>query len=427
MNYPETLTFMYDNLPMFTRIGQAAYHPDLNAILQLCTALDNPQNKFKSIHVAGTNGKGSTSHLLASILQEAGYKVGLFTSPHLVDFRERIRINGVMIEEEDVINFVQQNRDIITTLQPSFFEMTTAMAFSTFAEKKVAIAIIEVGLGGRLDATNCITPILSIITNISYDHQAILGNTLQEIATEKAGIIKQNIPVVISEKQTEIAEVFIQKANEMQSPIYFATDQFGQFNTIATATTLKLSICKYKKKYLENLTCQLLGTYQTKNILGVMQAIEIIRNNFVINKTALTNGLAKVVDNTGLRGRWQLLQTNPLVVLDVAHNQAGVQQLINELKRLVFNKIHWIIGMVKDKDIDSVIELLPEHATYYCCQPDIPRGLDATLLANKLNVSSRKAGVYDSPTAALAAAKTAASDDDLIIVAGSCFIMQDLL
>ncbi len=405
MNYQDTVSWMFQQLPMYQNKGASAFKKDLSNTLKLSKHLGEPQNEFKSIHVAGTNGKGSTSHMMASVLQEAGYKVGLYTSPHLKDFRERIRINGKVVSKQFVIGFIERNKAFFETNSLSFFEMTVGMAFDYFAKQKVDVAIIEVGLGGRLDSTNIITPELSIITNIGFDHTQFLGDTLEKIAGEKAGIIKQNKPVVIGETHFETKTVFKFKAEETNSEIYFA-DQL-----------------------IENiLESDLKGSYQIHNIKTTLQSIEVLRNSgFKISKSELKRGLLNVVKNTGLQGRWQVLETQPKIVCDTAHNKEGLTYVMQQLKTEAFKNLHIIFGVVNDKDLSSIIPLLPQKATYYFCKPDVQRGLDAKILKATFAENQLIGNSYSSVKDALNSAKSKAIKDDLIYVGGSTFVVAEII
>ena len=375
--YQSTLDYLYARLPMFTRIGAAAYKADLNNTIALCNALDNPQNKFKTIHIAGTNGKGSVSHFLSSILQEAGYKTGLYTSPHLLDFRERIKINGEMVSEEFVIQFTEKIKPVIEEIEPSFFEVTVGMAFEYFAEQKVDIAVIETGLGGRLDSTNIIHPILSIITNISYDHQNLLGNTLQEIAAEKAGIIKKNTPIIIGKTKPEIKHIFDNKAKEKNADIYFADEYFITVDSKYNDGLLDIEYTDLQNNNLVHLKSPLAGKYQEENIITVLKATDILNRNGVgLSDSIIQKGIENVLANTDFMGRWQILQNSPLLVSDIAHNEAGLKVVFEQAKSLNYKKLLIVFGMVKDKDISKAIALLPKEAEYYFCQPALPRALD---------------------------------------------------
>ena len=411
---------------MFHRIGTAAYKKDLYNTIRLCEYIGNPQDKFKSIHVAGTNGKGSTSHMLASILQKAGYKIGLYTSPHLKNFTERIKINGEPIPRESVVEYIQQNRAHLDEIQPSFFEMTVAMAFDYFAKEAIDIAVVEVGLGGRLDSTNIITPILSVITNISYDHQSILGNTLKEIASEKAGIIKPGVPAVVSERQEEVAEVFISKADEVNASLYFASD-----NYIIKEYSLqegRLKACYINQATGDELMLysELTGLYQLQNIRGALQATAILQSLLSISDHDIKEGIADAVTSTGLKGRWQQLQTNPLVICDTGHNEEGIKQAVAQLQSIPHRKLHVVIGVVNDKDITKILKLLPRGARYYFTQAHIPRALDAYSLQEKAKEFSLNGEVAENVNLALELARKNASADDLIFVGGSTFVVAEL-
>jgi dihydrofolate synthase/folylpolyglutamate synthase len=405
MNYQDTVDWMFQQLPMYQNKGEKAFKKDLSNTLKLSKQLGEPHKRFKSIHVGGTNGKGSTSHMLASVLQEAGYKVGLYTSPHLKDFRERIRINGKVVSKQFVISFIKRNKAFFDSNNLSFFEMTVGMAFDYFAKQNVDIAVIEVGLGGRLDSTNIIVPELSVITNIGFDHMQFLGDTLISIAGEKAGIIKQGIPVVIGETHDETKIVFTDKAKETSSEIYFA-DQLIDY-------------------VLES---DLEGSYQIHNIKTVQQSVELLRNSgFKISKPKLKKGLLNVVKNTGLKGRWQVLETKPKIICDTAHNREGLIYIIRQLKEEEFNSLHIVFGVVNDKDLSSIIPLLPKKATYYFCKPKVQRGLDAELLKNTFAKSQLIGRSYNSVKEALICAKSKANKSDLIYVGGSTFVVGEII
>lgn len=428
MNYQETLEWMYKQLPMYQRIGAAAYKADLNNTIALLDALGNPHHRFKSVHVAGTNGKGSTSHLLASIFQEAGYKTGLYTSPHLRDFRERIRINGEMIPEDQVVDFIAKHQAFFQEKQLSFFEMTVGLAFDYFANEQVDIAIVEVGMGGRLDSTNLITPELSIITNIGLDHVQFLGDTLEKIANEKAGIIKEGIPVVIGETQSETHQVFEDKATECHSPIYFADQIFDCDKVhIESLTQQEYDVWKDNELYLEACTIPLMGNYQKKNLTTVMCAADLLRKKFELSDDNLREGVANVIRNTHLMGRWQILNEDPLTIADTGHNVDGIREVVSQLAEMNYNKLHFVIGMVNDKDIDHVLQLLPHNCEYYFCKADIPRGLDANILAEKAFELGLRGSVYNSVRDAYRSAVNAARFDDVIFVGGSNFIVAEVV
>lgn len=429
MNYQQTLDYMYSQLPMFQRIGSAAYKDNLDNTIAICKLLNNPENKFKSIHVAGTNGKGSTSHMLASILQSAGYRVGLYTSPHLKDFRERIKINGELIPESYVIDFVSTYKNDFEKIQPSFFEMTVGLAFDYFANSNIDIAVVEVGLGGRLDSTNVITPELSIITNISFDHTALLGNTLEKIAIEKAGIIKKGIPVVIGETHPETKTTFETKAKD--SSITFADQLFVAKNSHQISNTrffLEMDILKNKAIYLEKLQSELLGQYQQKNIPTVLTAIELLtKKGFSITEQHIRNGIKSVVQQTGLLGRWQILSTTPLTIADTGHNEAGIKEVLSQIQLTPHQQLHFVIGMVNDKDISTILNMLPKNAIYYFCKAAIPRALPANELAEQANSIGLVGKTYSSVKEALTVAQKTAKQNDLVFVGGSTFTVAEVV
>lgn len=428
MSYQETLEWMYNKLPMYQRIGAAAYKADLNNTIDLLKLLGNPQERFKSVHVAGTNGKGSTSHLLASIFQEAGYKTGLYTSPHLRDFRERIRINGEMIPQENVTDFIEAHRETFEKMELSFFEMTVGMAFDYFANEHIDIAIVEVGMGGRLDSTNLITPELSVITNIGLDHQKFLGDTLEKIAAEKAGIIKPNIPAVIGETQTETHQVFEDKASECHSPIVFADQVFDCDKIhIESNTMQQFDIWKNSELYLEACEIPLLGNYQKKNLTTVACAADLLRTTFGLSDDHIRDGIANVVRNTHLMGRWQLLGQDPITIADTGHNVDGIREVVMQLAEMSFSKLHFVLGVVNDKDIDTILQLLPHNCEYYFCKADIPRGLDANLLAEKAFECGLRGKVYSSVRDAYQSALNAARFDDVVFVGGSNFTVAEVI
>lgn len=428
MNYQETLDWMFNKLPMYQRIGGAAYKADLNNTIALLNLLGNPHHDFKSVHIAGTNGKGSTSHTLASIFQEAGYKTGLYTSPHLRDFRERIRINGEMIPQDQVVDFVEKHKDSFEKMQLSFFEMTVGMAFDYFSKEKVDIAIVEVGMGGRLDSTNLITPEISVITNIGLDHVQFLGDTLEKIAWEKAGIIKESIPVVIGETQPETRPVFEKKAAECHSPIFFADQIFDCDKIhIESKTLQKYDLWKNNELYLEACEIPLMGNYQRKNLTTVICAIDLLREQFQLSDNDIRDGIANVIRNTHLMGRWQILNDDPLTIADTGHNVDGIREVISQLAEMNYNKLHFVIGMVNDKDIDHILQLLPHHCEYYFCKADIPRGLDAKILAEKAFELGLRGKVYDSVRDAYQSAVNAAHFDDVVFVGGSNFVVAEVV
>ncbi len=428
MNYNETLNWMFNKLPMYQRIGAAAYKADLNTTIEILKHLNNPQDNFKSVHIAGTNGKGSVSHSLASVFQAAGYKTALYTSPHLRDFRERIRINGNMIPENDVVRFIEQHKQKLEELELSFFEMTVAMAFDYFSKEKVDIAIIEVGMGGRLDSTNIIKPELSLITNISLDHVKFLGDSEEKIAVEKAGIIKNETPIVIGETQEKSKDVFINQANEKNSPIFFADQIFNcQKKDNVALEYNSYDIFKDNNLYIKDLKFPLLGNYQKKNLATIICALDILKNKFDISENNICNGLLNVVKNTGLMGRWQVINRNPLAIADTGHNVAGINEVKSQLAETKFEKLHFVLSVVNDKDIEGILELLPENAEYYYCKADIPRGLDANILAEKATNCGLKGKVYNSVKEAYASACANAKEGDLVFVGGSNFTVAEVV
>jgi dihydrofolate synthase/folylpolyglutamate synthase len=425
MNYAQTLEYLFTQLPMFNRVGAAAYKPDLTNTIKLCKALGNPQHQFKSIHIAGTNGKGSTSHMLASILQTASYKTGLYTSPHLVDFRERIKIDGVYCSKEFVVEFTEKIKPLIATIQPSFFEITVAMAFSYFAEQKVDIAVIEVGLGGRLDSTNIITPEVSIITNIGLDHTQFLGDTIPQIAGEKAGIIKKDVPCIVSEYTEETKPVF--DAAAIHTSLAYGSELYSVLNTKYAHDFLAVEVLYKKTEVIQTYQLDLNGSYQAKNIQGVLGAVGILKTKgWQISNQHILDGLSHVKKNTGLYGRWQMIGTNPTTVVDVAHNVAGIQTLLAQIKLVNHQQLHIVFGMVKDKDIDSVLALLPIQATYYFTQAQIERAIDANELQQKAGQHGLTGNVFAHVNEAISAAQKQAQSTDLIVVCGSVFLVGEI-
>ena len=419
---------MFNKLPMYQRIGASAYKADLNTTIEIINYLDNPQNSFKSIHIAGTNGKGSTSHSLASVFQEAGYKTGLYTSPHLRDFRERIRINGGMIPENEVVVFIEKHKNKLEELELSFFEMTVAMAFDYFRKEKVDIAIIEVGMGGRLDSTNVINPELCVITNISLDHVKFLGENEEQIASEKAGIIKPNTPIVIGETQDNCKNVFIKTAEEKNSPIFFADKIMDcKKNEASSLEYQKLDIYKNGDIYLKDVKYPLLGNYQKKNLATVACALDIIKDSFNIDETHIINGLENVVKNTGLMGRWQVINREPLAIADTGHNVAGINEVNQQLAETKYNKLHFVLSVVNDKDIDGILQLLPKEAEYYFCKADIPRGLSVDILADKAKNCGLNGRSYESVRLAYMTALANAQKGDLVFVGGSNFTVAEVV
>lgn len=405
MDYKEVLDWMFHQLPMYQNQGVKAYKADLNNTLLLMQYLGNPEKKLKVIHVAGTNGKGSTSHMISSILQEEGYRVGLYTSPHLIDYKERIKISGIEISEKYVVDFIKQHRSFFEMNHLSFFEMTVGLAFQYFVDNSVDYAVIETGLGGRLDSTNLVNPLVSVITNIGYDHMQLLGDTLPLIASEKAGIIKENVPVVIGEYQAEVFGVFENKASQLNSSLYRAFDLVS-----------------------EDFECDLKGDYQKKNIKTAVTAIEVLRNiGLMVANESVVLGLKHVVKNTGLLGRYQIIQKQPKVIADTAHNAAGVELVVNQLLNEKYKKLHVVVGMVNDKDVTAVLKLLPENAKYYFTKPALERGLESELLAEKANLLGLTGDCFKDVSEAYKVALMNAQHDDLIYVGGSTFVVADLL
>lgn len=404
MTYKETLNWLFNQLPMFQNVGASAYKKDLTNTLLLVEHLNHPERNFKTIHVAGTNGKGSTSSMIASVFMEAGYKVGLYTSPHLKDFRERITINGKKISKNYVHQFVLNHKSFFENTQLSFFEMTVGLAFEYFSDKKVDIAIIEVGMGGRLDSTNIITPLLSVITNIGKDHTQFLGDTLEKIAFEKAGIIKSNIPVIVGEYSSETKPVFLEVAKQNHSKIYFAQDQIHP-----------------------DYPCGLLGDYQLKNKKTVIETFKNLKSDFIISEEHIKNGILNVVQNTNLKGRWQILHHNPKVICDTAHNAHGLEIVMNQLKKEKFKQLHIVLGVVNDKDLDSILPLFPKNAIYYFCKPKIERGLSAKILKEKAATYNLKGNIYNSISIAYKKAIANSDLKDLIYIGGSTFVVAEII
>lgn len=428
MNYTETINFLFEKLPMYQRQGAVAYKKDLTNIILLCDALGNPQTKFKSIHIAGTNGKGSVSHILAAVLQTAGYKTGLYTSPHLKDFRERIKINGEMIDEISVIDFVKDNISLIEKINPSFFEITVALAFYHFHKKNVDFAIIETGLGGRLDSTNIITPHLSVITNISYDHTAMLGNTLEQIAFEKAGIIKKNVPIVIGETTNKTRSVFIEAATMKNAPIYLADYNLSAEYSFHTQDFKQVfNINKGGEIYYASLKTDLGGLYQKKNIVTALQAIDILKDAYNLSKENIYDAILNVCQITGLRGRWEILSTEPTCICDTGHNEDGIKEIVKQIQLVDYKKLHFVYGTVNDKDIETILTLLPKDAIYYFTKAQIPRALDENILQKKASQFNLAGNSYATVAEAIADAKKNAAKDDLIFIGGSTFIVAEAI
>lgn len=429
LTYTETLNYLYERLPMFSRVGKPAMKPGLDNTIRLCNALGNPQNNFKCVHIAGTNGKGSTSHMLAAVLQQAGYKTGLYTSPHLIDFRERIKINGNDVSEAWVIDFVEKNIEIIEEVKPSFFEITVAMAFDYFAEQQVDIAIIETGLGGRLDSTNIITPLLSVITNISYDHMDLLGDTLPQIAYEKAGIIKPQVPVVIGERNAETDSVFTKKALQENSKIVFAEDvwkvELASENNLFYNQSDAVNLINNTKK---SIVTDLKGKYQIHNIATALTVLDIINEmGFNISANDIFHSLGRVKKLTGLRGRWEVLQQSPLVIADVAHNAAGIEEVMKQWQGIKAERKFIVTGFVSDKDVSKTLSLFPNDSIYHFCNADNPRALPAAELKNIATTLGLKGEAYPSVEAAVESALNAMQKEDVLLITGSFYIMAEAL
>ena len=431
MNYTETLDYLFSRLPMYQRVGPAAYKNNLDNTLQLDNFYGNPHRHFKTIHVAGTNGKGSVSHMLAAILQSAGYKTGLYTSPHLKDFRERIRIDGKMIPENEVVNWVENYKanDELQKIEPSFFELTVAMAFDYFANEKVDIAIVEVGLGGRLDSTNIITPEISIITNIGLDHTALLGDSLEAIAKEKAGIIKNKIPVVIGTTQNETLQVFTEKADEQQAPLFFADSEYSvRYAMNDFEGNQLLAVDNNGKQIYRQLKLDLKGAYQQKNLPAVLKTLELLNiSGWDISAKNFETGLAEVSKLTGLLGRWQVLGANPRTVCDTAHNADGLTEIVKQMEQTPYKKLHVVFGMVNDKEPEKILKLLPQNAAYYFTKANIPRALDENVLAKYAAEFGLKGQAFSDVNDAYNEAKKSAGKDDFIFVGGSTFIVAEIL
>jgi dihydrofolate synthase / folylpolyglutamate synthase len=426
LNYEESINYLYKKLPLYSRTGAKAFKADLKNTLELCQFLDHPEKKILTIHVAGTNGKGSVSHMLAAILQENGYKTGLYTSPHLKDFRERIKINGTPIDTEFVIDFVEKTIGITEEIKPSFFELTFAMALDYFAASKVDVAVIETGLGGRLDSTNVITPLLSVITNIGYDHMDMLGNTLPLIAAEKAGIIKPNVPVVIGEATEEIKPVFDIKARECVAPVYYAQQLYKVLTASTGLQLLETDIYDNQTHEQRHYTSDLNALYQQKNLVTVLAAISLLKTKFSLSNEKINRALASVKKLTGLHGRWEIIHEQPLVILDVAHNEDGIRQMIQQIQQMKFNHLHLVFGMVKDKETAKVIAQLPRNASYYFCQAAIPRALPATDLQQLASEWQLNGSTYANVNDALKSALQNAQEQDLVIVCGSVFVVGEV-
>jgi dihydrofolate synthase / folylpolyglutamate synthase len=429
MDYQQTLEFLFNQLPAYHRIGKAAYKNDLNNTNALDKYFGNPHLKYKTVHIAGTNGKGSVSHMTASVLQEAGFKTGLYTSPHLKDFRERIKVNGEMISENDVVVFVEEHRDIIESLNPSFFELTVAMALDHFAICKVDIAVIEVGLGGRLDSTNIISPVLSVITNIGHDHMDLLGNTFGKIAQEKAGIIKIKTPVIIGETHSATEIVFVSKAADSVSEITFADKRFSCFLDESDHPEGKRRYCVTDMATNHKFEGETVlgGDYQSKNIQTVFSIFDLLKSDFSLSSENLRKGILKVIENTGLKGRWQILSRSPLTICDTGHNKEGLEYVLRQLHRVPKTRLHMVIGFVNDKDLNSVLPLFPANAVYYFTKASIPRALNEDILLTEAVKFGLKGNSYTDIKTALLAARKNALSTDLIFIGGSTFVVAEVV
>jgi dihydrofolate synthase / folylpolyglutamate synthase len=429
MTYKETIDYLYNQLPVYHRIGKEAYKADLNNTYALDDYFSHPHRRFKSIHVAGTNGKGSVSHMLASILHEAGYRTALYTSPHLRDYRERIKINGEMIPKKEVVAFVEKNKDILRSVMPSFFEMSVAMAFDFFARSDVEIAIVEVGLGGRLDSTNIITPMLSVITNIGHDHMNLLGNSVEKVAFEKAGIIKINVPVIVGEKQDFTTKIFSDKAAEMSSEIFFAEDSYSCLLEKLNIESgyRKFSLASRRISQGSSGETPLGGDYQAKNIQTVAGVTDILREHFCISSDNFFEGIRKTIKNTGLYGRWQILSKTPLIICDTGHNKEGLEYVIRQIDNTIKSKLHIVIGFVNDKDLKEILPLFPRNAYYYFTRASVPRALDEKTIQKEASDFGLTGDLYDNVRQAVETARANARMEDMIFIGGSTFIVADAL
>lgn len=429
MNYREAIDFLFSSLPMYQRVGKAAYKSNLDNTLRLDTYFGHPHRNFASIHVAGTNGKGSVSHMIASVLQASGLRTGLYTSPHLLDFRERIRINGKPIPEDEVCGFVNRHHEMITALQPSFFEMTVAMAFDYFARRKVDVAVIETGMGGRLDSTNIVMPVLSIITNISLDHTEFLGKDPASIAREKGGIIKEKVPLVIGRTQAPAEEVLRSMAMKLSAPVISAAQNYQvRYGTLDPGGRMQLSLTKTGELSTKAISCDLTGEYQQENIITALTALEQLQNlNWKISESRIQEGFASVTSSTGLRGRWETIGHNPRSICDTAHNADGIAAIIRQIRQVPWKRLHMVWGMVNDKDLDLILPLLPEEATYYFTRSSVPRSMDARVLSERAREYGLKGHSYTGVKEAYRAAQNEAGPDDMIFTGGSTFVVADLL
>lgn len=428
MTYSQTLDYLFSRLPMYQRVGAAAYKANLDNTIKLTDLLGRPQQKLKCVHVAGTNGKGSSSHMLAAILQQSGYKTGLYTSPHLHDFRERIKINGKMIPKNYVVDFVEKHKESFEPIEPSFFEWTVALALDYFAHEEVDVAVIEVGLGGRLDSTNIITPNACLITNISFDHMNLLGDTLEKISREKAGIIKPRVPVVVSQYQSETAPVFNQIAKDQKAPIEYADKNYKILQHKLANSLLQLDVLNRKTEQTEHYELDLTGNYQMKNLLGVLAILDPLEKaGFLIEPADVKKALKQVIPLTGLKGRWQKLADKPLIVADTGHNEDGIRQVVENIQNLQFDALHVVLGTVNDKDISKILSLLPKKASYYFVKANLPRALDENELLKQAAAHKLIGKAYKTVEEGIKAAKKAAKKTDLIFIGGSTFVVGDAL
>jgi dihydrofolate synthase/folylpolyglutamate synthase len=427
MNYEICLQYLYEKLPMFQRIGAAAYKADLSNTIALARALGHPENKFKSIHVAGTNGKGSVSHMLASIYQEAGYKTALYTSPHLLDFRERIRINGKMISKEEVVSFVNNQQQLIEEIKPSFFEITMIMAFDYFARESVDIAIIETGLGGRLDSTNIIMPLASVITNISLEHEKFLGNSMASIAKEKAGIIKKNRPVIIGQKTEDTSAVFQTKAEEEEAPLYYSSMHYQLQDVVRMDDSLKIRVKHLNRQSVESYVCDLAGRYQGENLCTVLTCVEHLQEEMPVDEECIRKAVGKIRQNTSIRGRWDVIEIKPWLVCDISHNPEAISNMLMQLEEYRYAALHVVLGLSDDKNIEGILKQFPSKANYYFVKPDVPRGMDAAELASEASRFGLMGLSYSKLTDALEVARSKADRDDFILITGSAFVVADAL
>lgn len=427
MTYAQVLEFLYQRLPRFQQVGGAALKKDLTNIRKLCASLGDPQREFRSIHIAGTNGKGSSAHTLASVLQCAGYKTGLYTSPHLKDFSERIKVDGNPISHESVVAFVEGNKELIEQVQPSFFEMSVALAFKYFAENNVAIAVVEVGLGGRLDSTNILDPLVSLITNISMDHEKFLGNSLSDIAGEKAGIIKPQVPVVIGLKQQETQQTFEKKAKSLNAPLYFAQDHFEVIHFKDQQEGQTFKVLNEGQMFFEQVYLDLAGHYQKDNLPGVLMTLDLLNQmRFDISDNAIRRGFAQIRDSTGLKGRWQVLAQQPLIICDTGHNVGAWSRLLGQLEQTKYDQLVMVLGVVDDKDPQPILELLPKEAYYYFCQAKVPRAMEAERLKEAAQANELIGEVVRNVNQAIAGARKRAKSEDLVFIGGSTFVVAEI-